>query len=422
MATLAAASAFLLTLGSASAAATLYVSVNGSDSAVGTSAATPLASCAAAVKKLGALAADGGAAAVHFAPGTYVLNGSTACGSVQWNGSATATLTFAGDPGGGTQFDASSLLDATQLQPVSDPHVAKLINPAAKGKLLVMPLAGTPTTLEWGGRPLFASVWPNPQVGTGVAYVRRVLDKGSYYFPGRSSWPQPHPHVCMGDNKSTIASPCGANISIAEQPTGDWEAEMAAGPGFGAVTVVGYLANDWEQLTLTVARVQQNATNTTIQFHEYTPYGVCEAMEGGMKSLVNHCGGAAPGRFTVSGLLSEVDVPGEWWYDSSAKQLYIYPPAAPSDGGSSSWSPAQLKEVRLGHWEGPGLMNIESSSHVTLRDVTVSGTFQYCELHHNRPKFALFPIIFRGISAGCPCSELFSIGNWAIIMQFAVAK
>ena len=48
MATLAAASAFLLTLGSASAAATLYVSVNGSDSAVGTSAATPLASCAAA--------------------------------------------------------------------------------------------------------------------------------------------------------------------------------------------------------------------------------------------------------------------------------------------------------------------------------------------------------------------------------------
>jgi hypothetical protein len=30
-------------------------------------------------------------------------------------------------------------------------------------------------------------------------------------------------------------------------------------------------------------------------------------------------------------------------------------------------------------------------------------------------------IVFRGDSANCPCSECFSIGNWAIIMQFAVA-
>ena len=44
----------------------------------------------------------------------------------------------------------------------------------------------------------------------------------------------------------------------------------------------------------------------------------------------------------------------------------------------------------------------------------------YCELHNNRPNFALFPIVFRGNSANYPCSEWFSIGNWAIIMQFAV--
>lgn len=354
----------------ATAVNTLYVSVNGSDSAAGTNPAVALSSCAAAVVRLAALSADGGPAKVQFGPGRFVLNASTACGSVKWNGSTTATLTFAGDPDGGTQFDASSLLDATMLKPVDEPRIARLVNPAAKSKLLVMPLASKPTTLEWGGRPLFSSVWPNPQVGTGVAYVRKVLDRGSYYYKGRSSWPEPHPHVCMGDNKSTIASPCGANISIAEQPTGDWEAEMAAGPGFGSVTVVGYLANDWEQLTLSVARVQQNATNTTIQFKEYTPYGVCEAMEGGYKSLVNHCGGPAPGRFTVSGLLSEVDVAGEWWYDDSARKLYIYPPA-PDDGGT--WTAANLASVRLGHWEGPGLMSINGSSHVTLRDVTVSG-------------------------------------------------
>ena len=32
-----------------------------------------------------------------------------------------------------------------------------------------------------------------------------------------------------------------------------------------------------------------------------------------------------------------------------------------------------LAKARLGHWSGPGLISIEGSSHVTLRDVTVSG-------------------------------------------------
>eukprot|EP01051_Picozoa_sp_SAG22_P008107 SAG22_NODE_600_length_8677_cov_18.222429_5_plen_687_part_00 len=353
------------------AATILHVAVDGSDSNTGT-AASPLASCKAAVSKLAAACSGSAPCTVRFASGIYVLNSTTACGTVSWNGSEARPLLFAGDPAGGTHFDAMALLDSALLKPVTEPRILKLINPAAKGKLLVMPLPVAPSgLLEWGGVPMHSSVWPNPHVGTGMAYVRKVFDRGSYYYPGRSNWSVPHPHVCLGDKKSTIVHPCGGNVSIVEQPTGDWVAEMAAGPGFGAIKVAGYLANDWERLTLTVARVEQSATNTSLQFAEYTPYGICEAMEGGHKSLVNHCGGAAPGRFTVTGFLSEVDVAGEWWYDSAAHQLYILPPD-PADGGS--WSPATLAAVRFGHWQGPGLISMGSnSSHVTLRDVTISG-------------------------------------------------
>jgi hypothetical protein len=48
------------------------------------------------------------------------------------------------------------------------------------------------------------------------------------------------------------------------------------------------------------------------------------------------------------------------------------------------------------------------------------GESEYCELHNNRPNIALSPIVFRGNSTHRPCSELFSIGNWSIIVQFAV--
>ena len=85
------------------------------------------------------------------------------------------------------------------------------------------------------------------------------------------------------------------------------------------------MANDWKDESHKVARVTQNSTNTTIQFAEYSSYGICLALEG-EHGLVNHCGGSAPGRLVVTGLLSEVDTPGEWWYDSHAKNLYIYPP------------------------------------------------------------------------------------------------
>ena len=114
--------------------------------------------------------------------------------------------------------------------------------------------------------------------------------------------------------------------------------------------------------------------------------------DGILESLENT--NAAPGRFTVTGLLSEVDTPGEWWYNSATHLLYVYPlptqtslatvvarklDQAPGlDDSDSSMVDKKpdvgLKYVRLGYWDGPGLISILNSSWVTLRDISVSGS------------------------------------------------
>ena len=207
--------------------------------------------------------------------------------------------------------------------------------------------------LEWNGVPLTYSHWPN----TGLGYARKVFDKGAVYADGRTKGPKPKCHLCENGATSTQTAPCGANISFAEQPSGNWAAEMKAGPGFGAVSISGYFSADWYHESHIIAKVVQTASNTSVQMASFSRYGFCEALEhnGG-------CGGSAPGRFTVQGLLSEVDYPGEYFFDTAANVLYIYP-ATPPGGG----------KVKLGYWHGPGLITLNKCNYVTVRDVQVSG-------------------------------------------------
>lgn len=107
----------------------------------------------------------------------------------------------------------------------------------------------------------------------------------------------------------------------------------------------------------------QTKTNTSLQFASYSRYGICEALERDGSG----CAGSAPGRFTVSGLLSEVDTPGEFFWQSVERILYIYP--FPADTGTK-----QKDDIRVGFWSGPGLLSMVDSKWVTLRDVTVTSS------------------------------------------------
>ena len=60
--------------------------------------------------------------------------------------------------------------------------------------------------------------------------------------------------------------------------------------------------------------------------------------------------------------LSEVDSPGEMYFDSAARNLYIYPVGDDSD------------KVRLSFQAGPGLFSLSDSTWVTVRDFVITGS------------------------------------------------
>ena len=112
----------------------------------------------------------------------------------------------------------------------------------------------------WAGE----RVWHN--VGVAHVAVRRVNDPGAVWAAGRTKGPRPHCHICLGSAKSTAEAPCGANITISTQPTGDWVAEMSAGAGFGGLKLSGYLAADWYFESHPIARVVRASNETSVQF------------------------------------------------------------------------------------------------------------------------------------------------------------
>eukprot|EP01043_Picozoa_sp_COSAG02_P051134 COSAG02_NODE_5346_length_4413_cov_3.874594_3_plen_315_part_00 len=252
----------------------IFVSPTGSDTNSGLSPSSPLASCAEAVRRISATLQDGHDKSfdIQFAAGTYAVNHSTACGAVRFRATEKSPIIFRPADGAEVKFDACKRLDVSLLRPVTNPAVRRLLNPAARDSIRQLPIStdsgwNVGGTLVWNGVPMRPSVWPN----TGLGYVRKVFDQGA----AREGWKGPPPKVgvCIGSEKSTHDYPCGANVSLAEQPTGDWVAEMQAGPGFGEhVTMQGYLNYDWDLLTHTIVRVVQNETNTSVQFGEWDGY------------------------------------------------------------------------------------------------------------------------------------------------------
>ena len=232
----------------------IHVATNGSDSNSGTPTA-PLATCAAAVKRVPNPIPDGGVE-IQFSPGRYPLNANTSCGEVSFIGTAQSPVVFRGLGGpGSVVFDATQNLDTTAMGPVRNATIRKLLHPTAHDAIVALPV---PVSAGWGGGqlewndvPLMASVWPN----TGHGYVRKVFDRGAVYADGRTKGPKPRCTICQGSDVSTAARPCGANISLLEQPGGDWAAELEAGPGFGDLVLNGYLAADWYAETHHIAKV-----------------------------------------------------------------------------------------------------------------------------------------------------------------------
>lgn len=169
---------------------TYFVDPQGSDSNAGTSKLAAFASCNGALSAIAAtiqadpahLPVGGWDVVVSSVHGRYKYNASTACcftascHNVTFSGTAASPIVIRGDGKGLPVFDGSLKLNASALELVTNKTVLTIINPAARGKVKVMPLpGGKPGVLQWGAVPLTPSVWPN----RGLGYVRRVYDEGN---------------------------------------------------------------------------------------------------------------------------------------------------------------------------------------------------------------------------------------------------
>ena len=357
-----------LALATALAHTSIFVSPTGSDGNSGSIPTSPLASCAAAVRRIEGLldsarTPPAGGIEVVFAAGTYPLTPATACGTVNVRGTRAAPLVFRA-AAGEVAFDGVAALDTAALAPVTNATVRSLLDPAAAASVRALPVPATSgwsdegQTLQWGARPLTPSVWPN----AGLGYVEEIFDAGAIYTPGRTKGPPPVCGICTGDQRSTREHPCGANFSLAVAPTGDWQRELQAGPGFGGKQVVleGYLGADWFHEAHSIARVVREDGRTTVQLGDSSHYGICESIRGRGPNCTGGDMGGAPGRFHVHGLLSNVDSAGEIFFDAAARILYLIPP--------------DDTRGTLGFWAGPALITVANSTFVTVRDFTVTGS------------------------------------------------
>ena len=351
----------------------IFVATTGSDSNEGTQP-MPVATLDGAARKLAAVLQAGlpdGGVEVVVASGIYHINESTALQlghhyqGVNISGSASSPIVFRGARSLNglmptTILDGSLQLDATLLKPVTNATVLPIVNSAARGKLLSMPISAAAGallraagSLQWGEATLTASRYPDD----GLAYVQKVNDRGAVYAEGRTKGSPPH---------SSMADPIGANITLfgdadGVQPTGDWAAELAA--GMEGASISGYFFADWYKQTQSIARAQLVNSRMQIKLQQYSRYGYCEQME---KPAPMPCAGTAPGRFIASGLLSEVTKPGEYHYDVASSTLFVLPPnPRPSNSESS-----------LGVWSGPAAVTLGETAFVTVRDMEIRGVAQ----------------------------------------------
>jgi len=62
----------------------------------------------------------------------------------------------------------------------------------------------------------------------------------------------------------------------------------------------------------------------------------------------------------------------QWWYDSAASVLYVFPPA----GADVSAAASGLPSVRLGAWSAGSFIRLVNASWVTVREMTIQGAAQ----------------------------------------------
>ena len=192
----------------------------------------------------------------------------------------------------------------------SDPARIRFFQPQAAPHILAADLSGTEAgkfMKASGNRAMIISdgywlplaCWPN----RGYAHIDKILDKGAVWMPGRTKGKKP---------VESFERPIGGEFTLIEKFNGNWADEIAA--RIGEPETEGYLAADWFFESHHLAKVNSGG----VKLLDASRYGAQKTEE-------------LPRRVRFKGLLSELDEPGEWFWDKQRQTLYLWPisPSAP---------------------------------------------------------------------------------------------
>ncbi|CAB3786069.1 right-handed parallel beta-helix repeat-containing protein [Pararobbsia alpina] len=226
---------------------------------------------------------------IVLAAGVYQLASTlTLTPDASWS---TTPLSISGPAGGGAIITGGHVVNF--FSPVKDAATVARLPSGARGSVMVadlkqngitnlgtvqrhgmdIPITPAPLELFFRGQPMTLARWPN----TGFATIASL--------PG---------------------GPNGLSFTVVGGHTAAWQTE----PDLEAM---GYWARDWADTTLAVQSVDASGTITL----------AAPAPEYGL--AVNQ-------RFFIQNALSELDQPGEYYVDRTNARVYIWPPAAMTDG------------------------------------------------------------------------------------------
>lgn len=144
-----------------------------------------------------------------------------------------------------------------------------------------------------GDYSLPLACWPN----RGFSHIQKVLDHGESNKLMREKG---------GKQKGTFEEPVGGEFNFREGHRGDWQGEIAA--RIGSPKAEGFFSQDWFLESNRLA----GSDGVKVKLIDPSGYGIGS-------------GEKLPRRTRLTGLLSELDEPGEWFWDSSKQTLYLWP-------------------------------------------------------------------------------------------------
>ncbi|TGV04175.1 carbohydrate-binding protein [Flavivirga rizhaonensis] len=282
----------------------IYVSPNGNDSNSG-SISSPYKTLE---KAFGEVASNNSIREINFRAGTYNFDKSIELNS-DHSGELNNPLIIKAYQDEKVTFSSNTVIpfeSFKKLEEMSSQVISKVpVN--SQSEIYVANLSGSNFfqnldegkygVISWNGYSLPVAQWPNK----GFGYMETIVEEGPFtrfLKPGES--PPPYSFESPSGGKFIMENSCAMDLTLLNEDLQNSE----------DIALEGYFTNDWYYDRNFLARV--NVDTKEMQLLKHTRYGVRD----------EH---TLPRRFKLFNAISQLDMPGEWYYDKKSKLFFIWP-------------------------------------------------------------------------------------------------